>query len=47
MKYAAPVDSALFLLKDVLKFDNELSETTLAKAAKICEEVIFPTHLTQ
>lgn len=44
MKYAAPVDSALFLLKDVLKFDNELSEPILAEAAKLCEEVIFPTN---
>jgi len=44
MKYAAPVDSALFLLKDVLKFDNELSEPILTEAAKLCEEVIFPTN---
>ena len=44
MKYAAPVDSALFLLKDVLKFDNELSEPIIAEAAKLCEEVVFPTN---
>jgi len=44
MKYAAPADSALFLLRDVLKFDNELTEPIIAEAAKLCEEVIFPTN---
>jgi len=44
MKYAAPVDSSLFLLKEVLKFDNELTEPILTEAAKLCEEVIFPTN---
>lgn len=44
MKYTAPVDSTLFLLKDVLKFDNELTEPILREAAKLCEEVIAPTN---
>ena len=44
MKYTAPVDSTLFLLKDVLGFDNEMTEPVLAEAAKLCEEVIAPTN---
>lgn len=44
MKYKAPTESALFLLRDVLKFDNDLSEPILTEAAKLCEEVIFPTN---
>jgi len=44
MKYKAPTDSALFLLRDVLKFDNDLSEPIINEAAKLCEEVIFPTN---
>ena len=44
MKYTAPVDSTLFLLKDVLGFDNELTEPVLREAAKLCEEVIAPTN---
>ncbi len=44
MKYKAPTESALFLLRDVLKFDNDLSEPILNEAAKLCEEVIFPTN---
>ena len=44
MIYKAPVDSSIFLLKDVLKFDNELTEPILTEAAKLCEEVIFPTN---
>ena len=44
MKYTAPVESTLFLLKDVLGFDNELTEPILTEAAKLCEEVISPTN---
>jgi len=44
MKYKAPTESALFLLRDVLKFDNDLTEPILDEAAKLCEEVIFPTN---
>ena len=44
MKYTAPVESTTFLLRDVLKFDNELTEPILTEAAKLCEEVIAPTN---
>lgn len=44
MKYTAPVDSTLFLLKDVLGFENENTEAILTEAAKLCEEVIAPTN---
>ena len=44
MQYKAPTESALFLLRDVLKFDNDLSEPIINEAAKLCEEVIFPTN---
>ena len=44
MKYTAPVDSTLFLLRDVLKFDNELLEPILTEIAKLSEEVIAPTN---
>ena len=44
MKYTAPVESSTFLLRDVLKFDNELTEPILTEAAKLCEEVIAPTN---
>jgi alkylation response protein AidB-like acyl-CoA dehydrogenase len=44
MKYTAPVESTLFLLKDVLGFDNELAEPILTEAAKLCEETIAPTN---
>lgn len=44
MKYTAPLDSTLFLLKDVLGFDNENTEAILTEAAKLCEEVIAPTN---
>jgi len=44
MHYKAPTESALFLLRDVLKFDNDLSEPIINEAAKLCEEVIFPTN---
>ena len=44
MKYTAPVESTTFLLRDVLKFDNELTESILTEAAKLCEEVIAPTN---
>jgi alkylation response protein AidB-like acyl-CoA dehydrogenase len=44
MKYKAPTESALFLLRDVLKFDNDLSEPIINEAAKLCEEIIFPTN---
>ena len=44
MKYTAPVESTLFLLKDVLGFDNELTEPILTEAAKFCEEEIAPTN---
>jgi alkylation response protein AidB-like acyl-CoA dehydrogenase len=44
MKYTAPVVSTTFLLRDVLKFDNELTEPILTEAAKLCEEVIAPTN---
>ena len=44
MQYKAPLDSTLFLLRDVLKFDNELTEPILSEAAKLCEETIAPTN---
>ena len=44
MIYKAPTESALFLLQNVLKFDNDLSEPIINEAAKLCEEVIFPTN---
>jgi alkylation response protein AidB-like acyl-CoA dehydrogenase len=44
MKYTAPIESTTFLLRDVLKFDNELTEPILTEAAKLCEEVIAPTN---
>ena len=44
MLYKAPTESALFLLRDVLKFGNDLSEPIINEAAKLCEEVIFPTN---
>lgn len=44
MKYTAPVDSTLFLLQDVLGFENENTEAILTEAAKLCEEVIAPTN---
>ena len=44
MQYKAPLDSTLFLLRDVLKFDNELTELILTEAAKLCEETIAPTN---
>ena len=44
MRYTAPVDSTLFLLKDVLGFENENTEAILTEAAKLCEEVIAPTN---
>ncbi len=44
MHYKAPVDSTLFLLRDVLKFDNELAEPILTEIAKLSEETIAPTN---
>ena len=44
MQYKAPLDSTLFLLRDVLKFDNDLLEPILTEAAKLCEETIAPTN---
>ena len=44
MQYKAPVDSTLFLLRDVLKFDNELLEPILTEIAKLSEESIAPTN---
>jgi alkylation response protein AidB-like acyl-CoA dehydrogenase len=44
MKYHSPIDSTLFLLRDVLGFDNELTEPILTEAAKLCEEEIAPTN---
>jgi len=44
MKYTAPVESSLFLLKTVLGFDNENTEAILTEAAKLCEETIAPTN---
>ena len=44
MQYKAPVDSTLFLLRDVLKFDNELLEPILGEIAKLSEETIAPTN---
>ena len=44
MQYKAPVDSTLFLLRDVLKFDNELAEPILTEATKFCEEEIAPLN---
>ena len=44
MQYKAPLESTLFLLRDVLKFDNELTEPILTEAAKFCEEEIAPTN---
>lgn len=42
--YKAPVDEILFLLKNVLKIDNDLAEPVLQEAAKLCEEEIAPTN---
>jgi alkylation response protein AidB-like acyl-CoA dehydrogenase len=44
MKYTAPVESTLFLLRDVLGFNNENTEAILTEAAKLCEDVIAPTN---
>lgn len=44
MKYTAPVESSLFLLEKVLKFNNENTEAVLTEAARLCEEVIAPTN---
>lgn len=44
MKYTAPVESTLFLLRDVLGFENENTEAILTEAAKLCEDVIAPTN---
>jgi len=44
MQYKAPVESTTFLLRDVLKFDNELTEPILEEIAKLCEETIAPTN---
>lgn len=44
MHYKAPIESTLFLLKNVLGFDNELTEPILTEAAKLCEETIAPTN---
>ena len=44
MQYKAPLDSTLFLLRDVLKFDNELTEPILTEIAKLSEETIAPTN---
>ena len=44
MKYTAPIDSTLFLLRDVLGFNNENTEAILTEAAKLCEDVIAPTN---
>ena len=44
MQYKAPVDSTLFLLRDVLKFDNDLLEPILTEIAKLSEEEIAPTN---
>jgi alkylation response protein AidB-like acyl-CoA dehydrogenase len=44
MHYKAPLDSTLFLLRDVLKFDNELTEPILQEIAKLSEETIAPTN---
>ena len=45
MQYKAPVDSTLFLLRDVLKFDNDLLEPILTEIAKLSEESIAPTNI--
>ena len=44
LNYKAPVDETVFLLKDVLKIDNDLIEPILIEAAKLAEEVIAPTN---
>lgn len=44
MKYTAPLASTLFLLRDVLGFNNENTEAILTEAAKLCEDVIAPTN---
>lgn len=44
MSYKAPTESTIFLLKDVLGFENELLEPILNEAAKLCEEEIAPTN---
>jgi alkylation response protein AidB-like acyl-CoA dehydrogenase len=44
MKYTAPLASTLFLLRDVLGFENENTEAILTEAAKLCEDVIAPTN---
>ena len=44
MIYKAPTESTIFLLRDVLGFENELLEPILEEAAKLCEEEIAPTN---
>lgn len=44
MRYTAPTESAIFLLRDVLGFENENTEAVLTEAAKLCEDVIAPTN---
>ncbi len=44
MQYKAPLDSTMFLLRDVLKVDVDLAEPILTEAAKMCEESIAPTN---
>ncbi len=44
MRYTAPTESTIFLLRDVLGFENENTEAILTEAAKLCEEVIAPTN---
>jgi alkylation response protein AidB-like acyl-CoA dehydrogenase len=44
MKYTAPLASTLFLLRDVLGFENENTEAILTEASKLCEDVITPTN---
>ena len=44
LTYKAPVEESIFLLKNVLKIDNELIEPIIHEAAKLAEEVIAPTN---
>lgn len=42
--YKAPVDDVLFLIKDVLKVSDDLTETIVRESAKLAEEVVAPTN---
>lgn len=44
LTYKAPVEESIFLIKDVLKVEDELLEPIIQESAKFIEEVIVPTN---